>query len=63
MDRKRLIKEIEQIPEPLLDELHDFVSYLKARIREERMEIALASESSLKKDWLSAEEDVAWRDL
>ncbi len=63
MDRKRLIKEIEQIPEPLLDELHDFVSHLKARIREERMETALASESSLKKDWLSAEEDMAWRDL
>ena len=24
MNRKQLIKEIEQVPEPLLDEIHDF---------------------------------------
>ena len=63
MDRKRLIKEIEQVPEPLLDEIHDFVNFLKARIRKERMDTALASESSLKKDWLCAEEEAAWRNL
>ena len=56
MDRKQLIKEIEQVPEPLLNEIHDFVSLLKARVRKERMDTALASESSLKKDWLCAEE-------
>ena len=39
MDRKQLIKELEQAPEPLL------------------------SESSLKKDWLCAEEEAAWRNL
>lgn len=63
MNRKQLIEEIEQIPEPLLDEIHDFVSFLKARIREERMDTAPASESPLKKDWLCAEEEVAWRIL
>lgn len=63
MDRKQLIKEIEQVPEPLLEEIRDFVSFLKARIRKERMDIALASESSLKKDWLCAEEEAAWWNL
>ena len=63
MGRKKLIKEIEQVPEPLLDEIRDFVNFLKARVRKERMNIALASESSLKKDWLCAEEEAAWRNL
>jgi hypothetical protein len=30
---------------------------------EESMETAIASETSLKKDWLKPEEDEAWRDL
>ena len=63
MNRKQLIEEIEQIPEPLLGEIHDFVNFLKARIRKERIDTALTSESSLKKDWLCAEEEVAWRNL
>ena len=29
----------------------------------EKLETAIASESSLKKDWLSKEEDEAWKDL
>jgi len=63
MNRKQLIQEIEQVPEPLLDEIHDFVGFLKAKIARARMDTALASESSLKKDWLSSEEEAAWRDL
>jgi hypothetical protein len=63
MDREQLIKAIEQMPEPLLEEVYDFVSYLKAKVARERMETALASESSLEKDWLLPEEDSAWRDL
>lgn len=47
---KQLIKEIEQVPEPLLGEIHDFVNFLKARILKERMDTGLASESSLKKE-------------
>lgn len=63
MNRKQLIQEIEQLPEPLLDEIQDFVGFLKAKIARARMDTALASESSLKKDWLSSEEETAWRDL
>lgn len=63
MNRKLLIQEIEQLPEPLLDEIQDFVGFLKAKVARARMDTALASESSLKKEWLLPEEEAAWRDL
>ena len=59
--KELLIKEIEQVPEPLLDEELDFVHFLKAKITKERLDTAIASESSLKKDWLRSEEDEAWK--
>ena len=58
-----MIKEIEQIPEPFLEEVLDFVHFLKAKIIKERLDTAIASESSLKKDWLKPEEDEAWQSL
>jgi len=61
--KELLIKEIEQVPEPLLDEVLDFVHFLKAKITRERLDTAIASESSLKKDWLRPEEDEAWQSL
>ena len=63
MDKKLLIKEIEQIPEPFLDEIYDFVSYLKSKIIREKLEMAVMSESSLQRDWLSPAEDSAWQNL
>ncbi len=63
MNKDLLIKEIEKMPEPFIDEIYDFVSYLKARIIKEKMETAIASESSLQKDWLDAKEDAAWQNL
>lgn len=63
MDRKQLIRDIEQMPESFLDEIHDFIKCLKARILKERMNNTLVSEFSLEKDWLSAEEEAAWRNL
>jgi len=64
MDKKEfLLSEIEQIPEPFLDELLDFVQFLKTKTIKERLATAIASESSLKKDWLRPEEDEAWRGL
>jgi hypothetical protein len=61
--KELLIKEIEEVPEPLLDEVLDFVHFLKAKITKERLDTAIASESSLKKDWLRPEEDEAWQSL
>ena len=61
--KELLIKEIEGVPEPLLDEVLDFVRFLKAKKVKEKIEIVIASESSLKKDWLTPEEDEAWQSL
>lgn len=63
MNKDLLIKEIEKMPEPFIDEIYDFVNFLKARIIKEKMETAIASESSLRKDWLDVKEDAAWQDL
>lgn len=64
MNKKELIiTEIQQVPEPLLEEVLDFVRLLRAKHTQEKLEISLLSESSLAKDWLRAEEDDAWQDL
>jgi hypothetical protein len=64
MNKKKLIaKEIEQVPEPLLEEVLDFVRFLKNKYAQEKLETSLLSESSLKKDWLRPEEDEAWKNL
>ena len=62
-NRTVLIQEIEKFPEPLLDEVMDFVQFLKAKSIRQGVYTAVASESSLRKDWLCAEEDEAWGDL
>jgi hypothetical protein len=47
----------------LLEEVSDFVQFLKRKIALEKMDTLIASESSLKKDWLRPEEDGAWQNL
>ncbi len=61
--RELLISEIEEVPEPLLAEVLDFVLFLKAKIAREKLDAAVMSESSLSEDWLKPEEDQAWRGL
>ncbi len=61
--KELLISEIEQVPESYLDEVLDFVHFLKTKILREKIDIAIASESSLRKDWLLPEEDEAWQGL
>ncbi|MBI4688126.1 MAG: DUF2281 domain-containing protein [Nitrospirae bacterium] len=64
MNKKELLlSEIEQVQESFLDEVLDFVHFLKTKITKERLDTAIASESSLKKDWLKPEEDDAWQSL
>ena len=57
-----IIQEIEQVPEPLLEEVLDFLRFLKGKQSSQRLETAVSSESSLRKDWLS-QEDEAWQNL
>ena len=64
MEVKELIlKEIERVPEQYLAEILDFIRFLEEKAVKEGMEMAIASETSLKKDWLRHEEDEAWRNL
>ena len=61
--KELLISEIEKVPEPFLDEVLDFIHFLKIKIMKEKLDTSIASESSLKKDWLRPEEDEAWQSL
>ena len=64
MEVKELIlKEIERVPEQYLVEILDFLRFLEAKASEGGVGTAIASETSLKKDWLRPEENEAWRDL
>lgn len=64
MDKKEaLIRELEDLSEISLQEVLDFVRFLKAKTAQERMEMALLSEEVLRKDWLKPEEDEAWQSL
>ncbi len=58
-----LIKEVENVPEFILEEVWDFLQFLKVKYRKDRLEVSLLSESSLQKDWLRSEEDEAWQNL
>ena len=61
--KELILSEIKKIPEPLLEEVLDFIKFLETKIGEQKMETAIASETSLKKDWLRPEEDRAWQNL
>ncbi len=64
MNTKELfLKEVENIPESILEEVWDFLLFLKGKYYQDKLEASLLSESSLQKDWLSSEEDEAWKNL
>jgi hypothetical protein len=58
-----ILNEIKNFPESFIQELLDFIHFLKTKALKEEMKTTIASESSLKKDWLKEEEDEAWQDL
>jgi len=58
-----IIAELNKVPEKFLDEILDYINFLKEKSFKQKLETALMSESSLKKDWLQPEEDDAWQDL
>jgi hypothetical protein len=61
--RETLIEELSRLPDGYVDEISDFVSFLKAKVARESLSALLVSETALKKDWLKPEEDEAWQDL
>jgi len=64
MDRKEtLIREVEDLPTVFLQEVLDFVQFLKVKATQAHLEMAFLSASALGKDWLKPEEDEAWQGL
>jgi len=61
--KELLLKEIEEVSEPILDEVIDFIQFLKTKTIQENLSITIASESTLRRDWLRPEEDEAWQGL
>jgi hypothetical protein len=63
MSKKELIvRELDRVPEPDLEKLLVFLRALRETHVDGRMP-AFAAESSLRKDWLTQEEDAAWASL
>lgn len=58
-----LIEEVREMPEPAIEEVLDFVRFLKVKQASEQRETALLSEQALAKEWLRPEEDEAWQHL
>lgn len=62
--KEKIIKELDNIPDFLLEEIINFIQFLKQKhLSQKNSETALLSESSLQKDWLNSEEDKAWQHL
>ena len=62
--REQVLKEIAEIPDATLPEVLNFLQSRKLKhIPPEKLGISLLSESILAKDWLTPEEDEAWKDL
>lgn len=64
MSTQELItKELQNLPEPLKREVYDFIRFLREKSTDDRFNGLLSSESALKKDWETPEEDAAWANL
>ena len=59
-----IIKEVENLPEPLRQEVYDIARFLREKsASNETFNGLLLSESLLCKDWNTPEEDAAWANL
>jgi len=63
LNKNAVIEELKDLPEDLLEEVWDFVKFLKTKALNDKIETVPLSESALRKDWMRPEEDEAWRDL
>ena len=59
-NRAVLLQEIETLPKACVNEVVDFVAWIKQRKISRIPETMLLSEASLSKDWDTPEEDEAW---
>lgn len=61
--KEQLVQELEELPDAAVDEVMDFVRFLKKKHGALPSESMLLSEETLKKDWLNETEDEAWKHL
>ncbi|MEZ0325574.1 MAG: DUF2281 domain-containing protein [Fimbriimonas sp.] len=61
-NRQTLTREIESLPETLVEEVLDFILFVKLK-RARMTDEMLLAESSLARDWLRPEEERAWANL
>ena len=62
-NRAVLAQEIQTLPAAYINEVIDFVSWIKQRKLSQIPETMLMSETVLSKDWDTPEEDEAWANL
>lgn len=65
LTRELLSKELNKIPDNLLQELYNYIKFLKSKksSTKDKIETPCASENVLAKDWNKPEEDEAWKSL
>ena len=56
-------KELSELSDDVVYEILDFIKFLKTKKNADPIESYLASEQVLSKDWLSKEEEEAWKNL
>jgi hypothetical protein len=61
--KEAFLDELDHVPESIIDEVLDYIRFLKSKNVHEYSETTLLNETSLKKDWLKPKEDEAWKDL
>lgn len=64
LTKESLTKEIKSLPDNLLQEIYDYILFLKQKNKNQNSTFThLASENSLAVDWNKPQEDEAWKDL
>jgi len=60
--QEEILRELKQLPEDTMDEILDFVKFLKIRDGD-AADACIESESPLEEDWSEQEEEKAWQYL
>jgi hypothetical protein len=61
--KNKLMHEIDSLPPECVEEVMDFVGFIKLKLLKNVPETMLITEKALAKDWHAAEEDAAWANL
>ena len=64
-NKKKIQEYLEHLPDKYLGEILEYLHFLEFKSRNEKADISsmLLSEDALAKDWMTPEEDEAWKHL